>query len=674
MEQLNIHTNSGSVTVALKSNSELSAKLLDEDIVKVFFESKEYVDLQIGNYVDVFNSRYWINTVPIVRKLSSNLFDYEVVFESAIYDLSKAAFLDTDATGIHMSHEFYLFGDLQRYASVIQNNLDRVFGSGIWIVEVFGLQADKVKNLSFSESNCLQALKKLCEEFSCEYEVITASGAHTIRIRQMVGGGGALSFAYGKGNGLYDIKRTIASSNNLTTRLFAFGGSRNLGPNYRNYSTRLKLPGSVSGTPDIAVVVEDHELVSGYWYIYGYTTASNVKLQIKLSQSSSWQDYGETMPGAVFNESYVSYPALINPVAVRLKAWSIVGKNVYSDGTSDGWNVQVSGESYIDNAAAIARYGVIERVVIFDDIVPEREGEVTGLSDTVFRFVDSSMFNLNEVDSSGNPVFIIGGIDPKLSFKTGNLAGYEFVIANFDSATKTFTLQKFVDERGTLFPNPDNSAFQIQPGDKYVLIDIMLPQSYIDDAELRLLSEAENWLGKYSNDQVLYELSIDEMFAKQGALLFGVGDAIGILDDDLGVNEQIRIVEVRRNLVREFAFVLKLANSTYLAKTRRVKQGKVNAATQLKSGGMQPNWNEHDPLSPAFIKNKPDLDAIADKHLSFPVSNKLFEVINHNLGKNPSVSVVDTDNETTIADIEYIDIDTVKISFTDFFTGTIIFN
>lgn len=674
MERLNIHTNSGSVTVALKSNSELSAKLLDEDIVKVFFESKDYVDLQIGNYIDVFNRRYWINTAPVVRKISSNLFDYEVVFESAIYELSKAAFLDTDATGIHMSHEFYLIGNVQRFASVIQNNLDRVFGGGIWTVEVFGLPADKVKNLSFSETNCLQALKRLCEEFGCEYEVVTSAGAHTLRLREMIGGGGAVSFSYGKGNGLYDIKRTIASSNNLTTRLFAFGGSKNLGPNYRNYSTRLKLPGSVSGAPDISVVVEEHELVSGYWYIYGYTTALNVKLQIKLSPSGAWQDYGETVPGAVFNESYISYPALINAVAVRLKAWSITGKNVFTDGTSEGWNVQVSGESYIDNAAAIARYGVIERVVIFDDIFPEREGEVTGLSDSVFRFVDSSMFDLNEVDSSGNTTYLISGIEAKLSFKTGNLAGYEFVIANFDSATKTFTLQKFIDERGTEFPNPDNAAFQIQPGDKYALIDIALPQSYIEDAENRLLNEAETWLGKYSNDQVLYELNIDELFAKQNNLLFGVGDGIGINDDDLGINEQIRIVEVRRNLVREYSFVIRLANSTYIAKTRRVRQGKVNVATQLKSGGMQADWNEQDPLTPAFIKNKPDLDSIADKHLTFHVSNKLFEVINHNLSKNPAVSVVDNENEEAIADVEYIDINTVKVTFTDFFTGKIIFN
>ncbi len=672
MEKLTIYTSSGAAEVAIKSNSEVSRKLLDEDIVKVFFDSKTFYDFKIGDYTTVFGRKYWINTVPVVRKLSSDFFEYELTFESAVYDLSKVAFLDTDATGIHMSHEFYLIGNIERFASVIQNNVDRVFGAGTWTVEILGLPTDKVKNLSFSENNCLQALKTICTEFGCEYEVIAAAGTFTLRLREQVGGGGAVSFAYGKGNGLYDIKRTIASSNNLTTRLFAFGGSRNLGSNYRNYSTRLKLPGVVSGLPDIEVNIDEIELNGTEWRVYGQTTAWNVKLQLEVY--GSWMEYGGTLPGSVFNVHYFSYPAYIQPSNVRLKAWNTAGKYVYSDGTSEGWNVQVSGESYIDNASAVAKYGIIERTVIFDDIIPEREGEVTGLSDSVFRFADANMFDLNEVDGNNDAVYIISGLDPKVSFKTGNLAGYEFVIAAFDSATKTFTLQSYIDERGTKFPNPDNSAFQIQTGDKYVLIDITLPQSYIDDAENRLLNEAQNWLAKYSNDQVLYELNIDELFAKQNGYVFSVGDSIGILDGDLGINEQIRIVEVRRNLVLEYAFSLKLANSTYISKTRQVRQGKVNVASQLKSAGIQTDWNEQDTLNPAFIKNKPDLDEIADKHFSFSVTNKTFEVINHNLGKNPSVSIVDQENEVTIANVEYIDIDTVKVSFTDLFTGKIIFN
>lgn len=89
---------------------------------------------------------------------------------------------------------------------------------------------------------------------------------------------------------------------------------------------------------------------------------------------------------------------------------------------------------------------------------------------------------------------------------------------------------------------------------------------------------------------------------------------------------------------------------------------------------VQSDWLEEDQNHPSFINNKPNLNAIADRHITFHISNKLFEVINHNLGKNPSVSIVDANNDAAIADVEYIDTDTVKVSFTDFFTGKIIFN
>lgn len=64
----------------------------------------------------------------------------------------------------------------------------------------------------------------------------------------------------------------------------------------------------------------------------------------------------------------------------------------------------------------------------------------------------------------------------------------------------------------------------------------------------------------------------------------------------------------------------------------------------------------------------------SDKHFLFQITHKLFEVISHNLGKNPSVSVLDNENESVIADIEYIDKETVKVTFNDYFTGKIIFN
>ncbi|MDP3452053.1 MAG: hypothetical protein Q8R90_03770, partial [Bacteroidales bacterium] len=148
MNTLTIHTATGSVSVNLKSNSEIVKRLLEEDVVKVFFESSNPVPLGIGDHCVVFGRKYLINTTPIEKKYSSNLFEYEVTFESVIYDLSKVALLDVDATGIHFSHEFFLIGNVDTFRVLIETNLERVYGVDKWTVINQGVPTDKVVNLS----------------------------------------------------------------------------------------------------------------------------------------------------------------------------------------------------------------------------------------------------------------------------------------------------------------------------------------------------------------------------------------------------------------------------------------------------------------------------------------------------------------------------------------------
>ncbi len=63
-----------------------------------------------------------------------------------------------------------------------------------------------------------------------------------------------------------------------------------------------------------------------------------------------------------------------------------------------------------------------------------------------------------------------------------------------------------------------------------------------------------------------------------------------------------------------------------------------------------------------------------DKHFSIPVTHTMEEVIEHNLGKKPSVEILDNSGSKCIADIQHIDDNNTKISFNDYFTGKITFN
>lgn len=224
--------------------------------------------------------------------------------------------------------------------------------------------------------------------------------------------------------------------------------------------------------------------------------------------------------------------------------------------------------SYIENAAAIAAYGLKENTKVFNDIRPERYGEVTAAGSAYYAFKDATMnFDLNEKDSAGNTKWLIDGVNAKVKFTTGNLAGYEFDVYRYDHATKEIQVVPFTDENGMKFPSETSAAFQFGVGDKYFFTDINLPDAYKTEAENKLLAEGNDAIAEYSQPQVQYGLSIDENFIRQfaGELtvvnLFAVGDYIPVEDEDIGVNKSVRITAFTRDLLREYKYNITLGDS-----------------------------------------------------------------------------------------------------------------
>lgn len=233
--------------------------------------------------------------------------------------------------------------------------------------------------------------------------------------------------------------------------------------------------------------------------------------------------------------------------------------------------------SYIEDAAAIAAYGLKENTKIFDDIKPERYGEVTAAGSAYYAFKDATMnFDLNEKDSAGNTKWLIDGATAKVKFTTGNLAGYKFDIHKYDHATKEIQVVPFTDENGMKFPSETSAAFQFGVGDKYFFTDINLPDTYKTDAENKLLAEGNKAITEYSQPQVQYGLSIDENFIRQfaGELtvvnLFAVGDYIPVEDEDIGVNKSVRITAFTRDLLREYKYNITLGDSVTKTTITRV--------------------------------------------------------------------------------------------------------
>lgn len=235
-------------------------------------------------------------------------------------------------------------------------------------------------------------------------------------------------------------------------------------------------------------------------------------------------------------------------------------------------------QSYITDENVVAIFGKRENVRTWDDIKPERTGEITADPQNYRTFTDSTMdFDLNETAEAGSTKWLINGTTAKVTFQTGNLAGYTFDLNSYNHATKTFVINTFTDENGLIFPNKDSEAFQFKRGDKYILTDILVPQSYIEDAENRLQTEAQKYFDEYCKPHVDYTISLNPLYLEgvSGGTEnpFACGDRIQIIDADLGVDELIRITRFTRNIFEPYSYVLTLANNVAITTLERVIAG-----------------------------------------------------------------------------------------------------
>ncbi|MDR4892269.1 MULTISPECIES: hypothetical protein [unclassified Chryseobacterium] len=210
---------------------------------------------------------------------------------------------------------------------------------------------------------------------------------------------------------------------------------------------------------------------------------------------------------------------------------------------------------YLEDAGSIAAFGLKEGSITFDEIYPHRTGKITSLGDTKFKFSDSTMdFDLNEKESDGvTTKYLIAGTSAKVHFNTGNLAGYEFEIkkGGYNHSTKTFEIIPFKNDQGQSFPDETSTAFQFALGDEYVLLDIVMPKSYVDSAENELLIKGSEQFNLNLKAKVSYDLNVDPAYMEKiGVGKFDIGDYIQVYDQVLGINKVLRVNQITTDFIK----------------------------------------------------------------------------------------------------------------------------
>ena len=239
-------------------------------------------------------------------------------------------------------------------------------------------------------------------------------------------------------------------------------------------------------------------------------------------------------------------------------------------------------QSFIQDNALVAKYGIIEGRKVFDKIKPHYDGKVTSIvAGNVLQFVASG-FPFDLMAKNGDEtIYLVPGENAKIHFNTGNLAGYEFEVTNYEHSTRKFTLKKFQDDRGDVFPNDSSTAFQFGQGNEYKILGIIYPDSITKAAESELQEESALYYPQVSQPKVQYALSLEKNFLKKlvggdvsNAIVnaFVPGDYLHIIDHDIDVDKSIRIKGFTRDILDEYKYTLTISDTVTTSTTTRVLQ------------------------------------------------------------------------------------------------------
>lgn len=448
-------------TVNIDEKTRMIKKLMGEWHVTAEFNSHSVLGIQIGDYITWDGENYYMNRLPDITKLNNSTFQYKIDFEHSLYNLKKKLFISSDGLA-----DFSYNGTATDFITNIVAAINEI-DSG-WTVGTVD-STDPI-TLQFTNESCHAALVRVAEAFGLEWTVASKA----ISLEASAGTIRELTFEYGRGSGLYKLTRQQVHDQNIITKVYGFGGDKNISEDYRNRAKRL------------------------------------------VFAATGQEPYSAS-----------AYPYLTNNIDL---------------------------------------YGIIEGQFTDDNIYPQRTSTLTGASISFaaaapYAFSERSSYVEDSAMDFDINDYLIDGKVATMVFKTGDLAGVECEIWKYDHSNKRFYIRSYADVDGYVMPNY-NSGSPIQPeiGDSYTLVNIAMPQTYIDTAEAALQAATQAYINKNSVPQVVYDCLFDWKYAKTQELKLDAGDKVTVTDSDLGVDAQVRIAAIEYPLVNKYKIKATIAD------------------------------------------------------------------------------------------------------------------
>lgn len=478
---------------------------------------------EIGDYVDYRNGRYYLYSLPEPKKQARRgeygaAFVYSgVQFHSPVKDFEIALFRDlvTEDNLVHFSTmpDVNTYEDVFGIARRIQECMNDIF-PGKWRIDVYEGHDDdldtllhEVKEFSLNGGTCLDALSLIYDIWpNVGWIYTTDRGMPVITIgRANVRdeGNTTLPFSYGKGNGLTAIKRASANKDEFATRLYVYGSDRNLPPRYYN-SKNIKDAESVH-IPNLMLPIGSWGITDGL---------PDPRLAYIEAGENIIRKYG-LIPRVVRfdgSEREEIYPSIEGLTEARVRQAMIDAG--YSDKYLPGDN-----DTRIDE--------VVDAFVPDHGYIADTDGTALEVEQTFTLEIGGIGFDINEQAALANEKCAI------ISMKSGMCAGREFPVkeVRWDGGTWVLTMERQLDDSlNMLFPNFD---YLVKAGDRFVILDIAMPEYYVTLAQERMYEEGLKVLADHTRTSAYYEPQIDAKVMSEKGIAINEGMYMKVADEDV---------------------------------------------------------------------------------------------------------------------------------------------
>ncbi|MDU1906326.1 MAG: hypothetical protein E6772_16270 [Dysgonomonas sp.] len=482
-----------------------SGASMGEKIISMTLYSAHKLDLTPNCYVEFRGEQYMIRSEPSIKRSAStgstgDAFQTSVTFTSKQYELVDCDFMDyvlNDDMYYSGMDSFSFSGDVYDLCRRIQANLNGQYtGEDKWTIWMPCKDSDDpqpIENINWSDrilesetlqispsnENCWNALTRANSDFGFFFYLDTSRKYIYVGVAypEFKVGEELITLEYGKGNGLYEIQRDV-EVNTIVTKLRVKGSNRNIDQNYLRSDLFPRFTQNLQ-LPSFRQTLNQPRPID-----YILANQSNI-------------DYFGVRPGnKTFDDIYPSITGMEDSRGNAIDEICAVGEII--DGVEENGELKQS-HFYVylyDLGFDMNSYLTSE-----DAVMSMKTGYCGG---TEFKIVEVSPLN------SGDTYYNEG-------------ARWKFLLEKDASSSSNYVIPS-----GKICP---------QKEDKFVLLNILMPENFVLQAEQRLEEAARKYLEENSRSKVSYTINLDEIyFANSPLVAKALKESVSlcIIDNELG--------------------------------------------------------------------------------------------------------------------------------------------